>query len=62
VFQISNLRRIKTDINYKELRELYAENNQIVSVSEIEASEFIKNFHVLDIRGNKLTGVSLRLH
>jgi len=62
VFQISNLKRMRTDPNYQELRELHAENNQIVSMHEIEASNFIKNFQVLDIRGNRLTEVSLRLH
>jgi Leucine-rich repeat (LRR) protein len=62
VFQISNLKRIRTDPNYKELRELHAENNQIGSMHEIEASNFLKNFQVLDIRGNRLTEVSLGLH
>jgi hypothetical protein len=29
---------------------------------EIEASSFIKNFQVLDIRANRLTEVSLSFH
>lgn len=60
VFQITNLKRIRTDPNYQELRELHAENNHIVSMHEIEASNFIKNFQVLDIRANRLTEVRLK--
>lgn len=61
-FQITNLKRIRTDPNYQELRELHAENNQIVSMHEIEASNFIKNFQVLDIRANRLTEVRFKLY
>jgi len=53
---------MRTDPNYQELRELHAENNQIVSMHEIEASNFIKNFQVLDIRGNRLTGIETYIY
>lgn len=59
---ISHLRRIRTDPNYQELRELHAENNQIASVLEIEASNFIKNFQVLDIRANRLTQIETYIY
>jgi hypothetical protein len=62
MFQITNLKRIRTDPNYQELRELHAENNQIVSLHEIEASNFIKNFQMLDIRANRLTEVRFRFY
>jgi hypothetical protein len=62
MFQITNLKRIRTDPNYQELRELHAENNQIVSMHEIEASNFIKNFQVLDIRANRLTEVRFKFY
>ncbi|XP_023717915.1 protein halfway isoform X3 [Cryptotermes secundus] len=60
--KITNLKRIRTDPNYQELRELHAENNQIVSLHEIEASNFIKNFQVLDIRANKLTEIETYIY
>jgi hypothetical protein len=60
--RISNLKRIRTDPNYEELRELHAENNQIVSMHEIEASNFIKNFQVLNIRGNRLTEIETYIY
>ncbi|KDR22774.1 protein halfway isoform X2 [Zootermopsis nevadensis] len=59
---ITNLKRIRIDPNYQELRELHAENNQIVSMHEIEASNFIKNFQVLDIRANKLTEIETYIY
>lgn len=60
--KILNLKRIRTDPNYQELRELHAENNQIVSMHEIEASTFIKKFQVLDVRGNRLTEIETYIY
>ncbi|XP_069690480.1 protein halfway isoform X2 [Periplaneta americana] len=59
---ITSLKRFKTDANYSEIKELYAENNQIMSLQEIEASEFLKHFQILDIRGNKLTEIETYIY
>ncbi|XP_069690481.1 protein halfway isoform X3 [Periplaneta americana] len=60
--KITSLKRFKTDANYSEIKELYAENNQIMSLQEIEASEFLKHFQILDIRGNKLTEIETYIY
>ncbi|KAJ9601571.1 hypothetical protein L9F63_000314 [Diploptera punctata] len=55
--EITNLKRIKTDPNYNDLLQLYAQNNQISSLQDIEGSDFIKKFQYLDIRDNKLNEI-----
>ena len=46
------------DENYKDIREFYADYNQISSILALEGSKFIDNFLVLSLRENNIKSVS----
>ncbi|KAJ3629863.1 hypothetical protein MTP99_014228 [Tenebrio molitor] len=51
---ITTLELFSSDPTYQNLRELYADNNQITSILPLEGSQFLSNFVILSLRNNKL--------
>ncbi|XP_967806.3 protein halfway isoform X2 [Tribolium castaneum] len=51
---ITSLELFSTDSSYQNIRELYADNNQITSILPLEGSQFLSSFAVLSLRNNKL--------
>ncbi|KAJ3661945.1 hypothetical protein Zmor_006317 [Zophobas morio] len=51
---ITGLELFSSDPSYQNIRELYADNNEITSILPLEGSQFLSNFVVLSLRNNKL--------
>ena len=59
LFKITSLKEIRDNTNYKYLKRLYASNNLIESIAELNGSELLKNYpRVIDLQLNKLRKVS----
>ncbi|GBP47719.1 Protein singed wings 2 [Eumeta japonica] len=54
IININTLRTIVQNPQYKQLVDLYLDNNSIPSVKELEGSEWFSKFRVLSLRGNML--------
>lgn len=51
---ITSLALISDDPSYEHVRQLFADNNQIPSILELEGTKFLDNFAVLTLKNNKL--------
>lgn len=51
---ISSLELLNEEVSYQNLRELYADNNQITSILPLEGSKFMSNFIALSLKNNKI--------
>lgn len=58
-FQIESLALLSDESCYKDIREFYANNNEITSILKLEGTKFIDNFAILNLRANKLKNVSI---
>lgn len=47
---------------YRQVLDLYLDNNVIESINQLESSYWLENFRVFSLRGNKLTDVSVINH
>lgn len=56
-FQISNLSEMTNNPLYSSLLRLYADDNDINSLLDLEGTEFIQKFNVFHLRRNKLKSV-----
>ncbi|XP_072384796.1 protein singed wings 2 [Diabrotica undecimpunctata] len=52
--KISNIKSLKTDPAFKQLWDLYLDNNTIESVSYLEGSYWLSHFRVFSLKGNRL--------
>ncbi|XP_011304931.1 protein singed wings 2 [Fopius arisanus] len=53
--QITDLSPLITNPVYRQVLDLYLDNNGITSIDQLEGSVWLDNFRVLSLRGNKLT-------
>lgn len=58
--QITSLTPLNHNKDYENLKRLYADNNQIVLISDLEESRFIGDFEFLHLRRNKIKYVSYK--
>lgn len=54
---IVSLEPLVNSLTYQNVREFYADNNQIESISVLEGTHFIVNFVTLSLRGNRLRSI-----
>ncbi|RZC36656.1 halfway [Asbolus verrucosus] len=54
---ITSLDLFSTDPTYQNIREFYADNNEITSVLPLEGSQFLSHFVALSLRNNRLKSV-----
>lgn len=59
--QISDLQELSINANYEGIREFYADDNQVTSITALEGSTFIDQFIILSLRSNNITSVSTLL-
>ncbi|XP_026277562.1 protein halfway [Frankliniella occidentalis] len=52
---ISNLEALSMNAAYKDIREFYADDNQITSINALEGSTFIVSFLTLSLRNNNIS-------
>lgn len=57
---ISSLSKFNEE-SYKGLQKLYADDNEITSLLDLEGTEFIRNFDALSLRRNKLKNIPIYL-
>ena len=56
--QIKNLKEIRDNSNYKYLKRLYASDNLIESIADLNGSDLLKNYpRTIDLSYNKLKKV-----
>lgn len=60
-FQITSLSVMSENPSYQHLLRLFADDNEIESLLDLEGTEFIQNFDSLYLRRNKLKSVCLKL-
>ncbi|XP_044009972.1 protein singed wings 2 [Aphidius gifuensis] len=53
--KISDLTPLVTNQVYRQVLDLYLDNNVIESINQLESSYWLENFRVFSLRGNKLT-------
>jgi len=58
IFQITVLDALSTNPCYEDLREFYADYNNISSINKLEGSKFLDNYAFLSLRYNKIKSVS----
>ncbi|KAK3915634.1 Protein halfway [Frankliniella fusca] len=56
---ISNLEELSMNSAYKDIQQFYADDNQITSISALEGSTFIGNFHTLSVRNNNISSLPI---
>ncbi|XP_074036078.1 protein singed wings 2 isoform X2 [Leptinotarsa decemlineata] len=54
---ITNLKVLKTTNLYESLWDLYLDNNEIVSIYNLEGSHWLSHFRAFSLRGNKLSKI-----
>lgn len=59
-FQITVLDDLSTNPCYEDLREFYADYNNISSINKLEGSKFLDNYALLSLRYNKIKSVSIK--
>nr|XP_023019303.1 protein halfway [Leptinotarsa decemlineata] len=57
---ITSLKEL-SDVSYQYLSYLYADNNQIMSISLLEGTKFMNNFETLSLRNNKIKTIETYL-
>jgi polysaccharide deacetylase 2 family uncharacterized protein YibQ len=62
VFQITILDALSTNPCYEDLREFYADYNNISSINKLEGSKFLDNYAFLSLRYNKIKSVSKKMY
>lgn len=60
-FQITVLDDLSTNECYEDLREFYADYNNITSINKLEGSKFLDNYALLSLRYNKIKSVSKKI-
>ncbi|XP_034239968.1 protein halfway [Thrips palmi] len=55
--KISDLQELSINANYESIREFFADDNQITSITALEGSTFIENFVILSLRSNNITSL-----
>lgn len=61
-FQITVLDVLSTNPYYEDLREFYADYNNITSINKLEGSKFLDNYAFLSLRYNKIKSVSEKMY
>ncbi|KAL3272523.1 hypothetical protein HHI36_013999 [Cryptolaemus montrouzieri] len=55
--EICSVSPLRTNPLYKNILDLYLDNNKIFSIEELEGAEWLTQFRVLSLRGNRLTQI-----
>ena len=58
LLQITALDDLSTNPCYEDIREFYADYNNISSINKLEGSKFLDNYALLSLRYNKIKSVS----
>lgn len=54
---ISDLQELSINSNYETIREFFADDNQVTSITALEGSTFIEHFIILSLRSNNITSL-----
>lgn len=62
LFQISSLVALSDNMAYHNILRLYADDNQIDNIAELEGTKFFQEFDIFYLRRNKIRTVSVSIH